>query len=115
MRGHRRFTYARWVLNALNRNYAGSEAAFTDRLVLPEGRDLTGLPPTRMINAERDAMRASGDQFAAELRKARVDVEHHALPEASHAFLNCPGLNASSTAIELMTSWCLAPSNSETA
>lgn len=109
VRGRRRLTHSRWVLNAVNRNYAGSEARLTDRLAFPGGHDLKGFPPTLMINADRDAMRASGDQFAVELRRARVDVDYHLLPGARHAFLNRPRHNDFATAIELMASWCLAP------
>ncbi|UKA48952.1 alpha/beta hydrolase [Arthrobacter sp. FW305-123] len=104
---HRRLTHSRWVLNAVNRNYAGSAAALSDRFAFPGGHDLCGFPPTLMINADRDAVRASGDQFAKELLEARVDVEHHVLPESRHAFLNRPRLNDFTTAVDLMATWCL--------
>ncbi|MFJ4171659.1 alpha/beta hydrolase [Paenarthrobacter sp. NPDC089714] len=106
VRGHRRLTHARWVLNVLNRNYAGSEVALRDRLAFPGGHDLSGFPSTLMINADNDVMRASGDQFAAELRGARVDVEHHILTGSRHAFLNQPRLDDFAKAIDLMASWC---------
>lgn len=89
----------------MNRNYAGSQLAQADRSAFPGGHDLDEFPPTLMINADRDAMRASGDQFATELIAAGVDVEHHVLPEAHHAFLNRPHLDAFVTAIELIASW----------
>ncbi|MDI2036782.1 hypothetical protein PJL15_03920 [Paenarthrobacter nitroguajacolicus] len=105
---HRRLTHSRWVLNAVNRNYAGSASALTDRFAFPGGHDLQGFPPTLMVNADRDAMRASGDQFAAELLAAGVEVERHVLPESRHAFLNRPRLTEFTTAIDLMASWCLS-------
>lgn len=108
VRGHRRLTHSGWVLNALNRNYAGSIAALADRFAFPGGHDLSGFPSTLMINADRDAIRASGEQFAAELLEARVDVECHVLPGARHAFLNRPRLNDFTVAIELMAAWCMA-------
>lgn len=106
VRGHRRITHARWVLNALNRNYAGV-TALSDRFAFPGGHDVSGFPDTLMINADRDSMRASGDLFAAELRGAGADVEHHMRPESRHAFLNRPGVQDFTTAIELMASWCV--------
>jgi acetyl esterase/lipase len=105
VRDHRRLTHSRWLLNTLNRNYAGSRAALTDRCAFPGGHDLDGFPPTLMINADRDAMRASGDQFATELLSAGADVEQHTLPGTRHAFLNRPHLDAFTTAIDLMASW----------
>ncbi|KRC63162.1 hypothetical protein ASE14_00990 [Agromyces sp. Root81] len=105
VRGHRRLTHSRWPLDLMNRNYAGSQLALTDRIAFPGGHDLDGFPPTLMINADRDAMRASGDQFATELIAAGVDVEHHVLPETRHAFLNRPRLDAFTTAIDLIASW----------
>jgi len=106
-RGHRRITHAAWALDAANRNYAGSRQALTDRFAFPGGHDLDHFPRTLVINAERDNMRASGDQFAAELTNSGVNVQHHVLPGTRHAFLNQPGLDAFTTAISLVASWSL--------
>ncbi len=65
------------------------------------------VPPVLMVNADRDIMRASGDQFAVELVSADGDVERHVLPETQHAFLNRPHLAAFTTAIDLIASWSL--------
>ncbi|YCK82978.1 alpha/beta hydrolase [Arthrobacter sp. D3-18] len=107
VRDHRRLTHSRLVLNAVNRNYAGSRAALNDRYAFPGGHELEGFPPTLMINADRDTMRASGDRFAAELLSAGVDVEQHTLPGTRHAFLNRPRADAFTTAIDLMAEWSL--------
>lgn len=107
IRGHRRLTHSRWLLNTVNRNYAGSRVALTDRYAFPGGHDLQGFPPTLMINADRDAMRASGDRFASELLSAGVDVEQHTQPGTRHAFLNRPYLDAFAPAIDVMASWSL--------
>lgn len=61
-----------------------------------------------MINADRDAMRASGDQFAGELLAAGIDVEQHVLPGSRHGFLNRPRLDAFTIAIDLIASWSRA-------
>lgn len=50
---------------------------------------------TLMIDADRDAMRASGDQFATKLQTAGVDLEYYVLPDSRHAFLNHPRLTLS--------------------
>ncbi|MBT2585584.1 alpha/beta hydrolase [Arthrobacter sp. ISL-95] len=107
VRGHRRLTHSKWLLDAMNRNYAGSRAALSHRFAFPGGHELDGFPPTLMINADHDAMRASGDQFATELVSAGVDVEKHTLPGSRHAFLNRPHLDAFTIAIDLMAEWSL--------
>lgn len=104
---HRRLTHSRWLLNTVNRNYAGSRVALTDRYAFPGGHDLRGFPPTLMINADRDAMRASGDRFATELLRAGIDVKQHTPPRNRHGFLNRPHLDAFPTAIDVMASWSL--------
>ncbi|WP_420178828.1 alpha/beta hydrolase [Paenarthrobacter sp. TA1.8] len=108
VRDHRRLTHSRLVLNAVNRNYAGTRSALNDRYAFPGGHELDGFPPTLMINADRDAMRASGDRFAAELLSAGADVEQHTLPGTRHAFLNRPRLDAFTRAVDLMAEWSLS-------
>jgi len=102
---HRRVTHARWALDAMNRSYAGSSDALTNRRAFPGGHDVGGFPPTLLVNAEHDTMRASGDLFATELRDAGVDVEHHVLPGTRHAFLNRPGLAPFDTAVSMIVTW----------
>lgn len=106
--GHRRITHAPWALDLMNRNYAGSRDALANRLAFAGGHDLTGFPPTLVINAEHDNMRASGDLFARELSSTGVDVEHHVLPGTHHAFLNRPHLDAFASAIALIATWSLS-------
>ncbi|WP_306841893.1 alpha/beta hydrolase [Paenarthrobacter nicotinovorans] len=106
VRDHRRVTHSGWVLNAVNRNYAGSDTALADRFAFPGGHDLTGFPSTLMIDADRDVVRASGERFAEELLAAGVDVGRHVLPESRHAFLNRPRLKEFTAAVDLMAEWC---------
>jgi acetyl esterase/lipase len=105
VRGHRRVTHSRRTLDLTNRNYAGSAEAWTDSRAFAGGNDLRNFPPTLMIDAERDAMRASGDQFARELIDADVELVRHVLAGAEHAFLNRPGHEQFNLSIEVMVEW----------
>lgn len=104
-RGHRRITHSVWALNAMNRNYAGSREALSDRFAFAGGHALDQFPRTLVINAEQDHMRASGDTFAAELAASGAEVEHHVLKGTRHAFLNRPALDAFAHTISLIAAW----------
>lgn len=108
VRGRRRFTHAPRMLDAANRSYAGSRTALADRSAFPGGHDLRGFPAAIMVDADRDAMRASSELFAADLVAAGVEVERHVLPKTRHAFLNQPKLPEFAIAIDLIASWVLA-------
>lgn len=103
LRGHRRLTHHPVLLDRANRNHLGrgvpTAAAF------PGGEDLRGFPPTLMVDAECDTMRASGDVFAAELRGADVPLDREVLPGARHAFLNRPGTRDSDVAVDRIATW----------
>ena len=108
VRGRRRVTHAPRMLDAANRNYAGSRLALAERTAFPGGHDLRGFPATIMVDADRDAMRASSEIFAAELIAAGAEVERHVLPDTRHAFLNQPQLPEFAVAIDRIASWALA-------
>ena len=105
LRGRRKFTHTPLLLNAVNRNYAGSRAALAEAHAFPGGHQLPGFPPALVIDAESDSMRASGEQFARELVAARVPVEYHVLPNTSHAFLNRPLDPGFAEGIRLIVAW----------
>lgn len=108
VRGRRRVTHAPRMLDAANLNYAGSRRALADRYAFPGGHDLRGFPAAIMVDADRDAMRASSERFAAELIAAGTEVERHVLPDTRHAFLNRPQLPEFAVAIDQIASWALA-------
>ena len=56
---------------------------------LPAER-LAALPPVVIVNADRDELRASGEQFAEQLRAAGVPVSIHVQPGTVHGYLNRP-------------------------
>lgn len=51
---------------------------------------LDRLPPTLVVTAEHDLLRAEGERFAARLDAAGVAVHHHRVPGRDHYFLD-PG------------------------
>lgn len=75
----------------LELNYVGDPALLREPYAFPGGHDVRGLPPTTIVNAGRDRLRASGEAFAAELALAGVDVALHQERGADHGFLNVPG------------------------
>lgn len=48
--------------------------------------DLSGLPPTILLTAEHDALRAEGDALATRLTTAGITVTHRTEPGAEHGF-----------------------------
>lgn len=87
------------TVTAMNRNYAGSAEAMSDRYAFPGGHDVRGLPRTTMVDADRDTLRASGSLFARELREAGVQVDYSVVPDAPHGFLDKPARPAFGVAV----------------
>lgn len=56
------------------------------------------LPPTVIVNADADDLRASGEQFAEQLRAAGVDVREYVQPGTVHGYLNRPEESAQTRA-----------------
>ena len=52
--------------------------------------DLSALPPTMVITAERDPWRDQGVAFAGQLRRAGVTVHHVDHLGVAHGFVGCP-------------------------
>jgi acetyl esterase len=49
--------------------------------------DLSGLPPTVLLTAEHDTLRAEGDALAGRLAEAGVEVVHRVEPGTEHGFV----------------------------
>ena len=86
---HGLLQYRPAMIKLMSRNYVG-RAAVTDPFAFPGGHDLRGMPPTLVLDADRDSLRASGEQFAAELAAAGSQVRYEVVPDARHGFLNRP-------------------------
>lgn len=90
--------------------YLGDGAGLADAEVAGEvAQDrLALLPPTVIVNADLDDLRASGEQFAEQLRAAGVPVTEHVTPGTVHGYLNRPEESAEAredalAAIEVFT------------
>lgn len=93
------------TVERINRNYAGSPEAMADGTAFPGGHDLSGFPPTLLVDADRDSLRASGGAFAAELDRFQVPVDYEIVAEAPHGFLNRPGSGYFATGMATISGW----------
>ncbi|MBO9556637.1 alpha/beta hydrolase [Cellulomonas sp.] len=67
--------------------YLPDPASGADELASPVlASDVSGLPPTLVLTAERDLLRAEGDRYAARLSAAGVPTEHAVFPGCGHGF-----------------------------
>jgi len=105
LRGKRRFGHTPMLLNLTNLHYAGTRKAMLEAHAFPGGHALHNFPPTLMLDADRDSMRASGGQFARELATAGIAADYHALPETFHGFLNRPNEPGFEAGLRLIIDW----------
>lgn len=103
--GRRRYTHTSRTMTLVNYNYAGSRAGLRKPDAFPGGHPVQGFPPTLLIDADHDIMRASGRQFARELAAADVPVHYRVMDDANHAFLNRPLDPAFAESVELIAQW----------
>ncbi|WP_432246216.1 alpha/beta hydrolase (plasmid) [Arthrobacter sp. G.S.26] len=75
------------TVERMNRNYAGSPAAMSDFHAFPGGADLWGFPPTLMLDADHDTLRASGQTLRDELKNAGTVLDYHVVADSRHGFL----------------------------
>jgi acetyl esterase len=75
----------------LHLNYVGDAAELANPYAFPGGHDVRGLPPTFIVTAGRDHLRASAEAFAAELALVSVDVALVCERGSDHGFLNDVG------------------------
>ena len=55
-------------------------------------KDLSGLAPAMFITADFDPLLTEGQQYAAQLQAAKINVDHHHYPTLSHGFISMVGL-----------------------
>jgi acetyl esterase len=100
----------RQVVEAISLNYVnGDLELLRDPYVFPGGgHDLTGFPPTLIINSDVDTIRASGEAFAAELAAAGVDVYCLREAGAAHGHLSDPDDLGGQRSVQRMIGWLTA-------
>jgi acetyl esterase len=96
------------AIHRMNLNYVRNPAMLNEPYAFPGGHDLTGLPPTLILNADIDPLRASGQQYGAELAAAGVDLLLIREIGARHGHLNEPDNPAAARSISRMVGWLLS-------
>ena len=89
----------------MNLAYVQEPGALAEAYAFPGGHDLSGLAPTFVLNCDSDSLRASGQQFGAELAAAGVDVVVIREPGTRHGHLNDPNDPAASRSITRIADW----------
>jgi acetyl esterase len=97
-------------LDEINLNYVGSADTLGDPYAMPANGDLSGLPATFILNSDIDALRASGELYAAALVAAGNDVLVVREPGVGHGHLNIDGDAGAARSIERMAAWLTTPS-----
>ncbi|MFT3860754.1 alpha/beta hydrolase [Micropruina sp.] len=86
-------------------NHAGSAADLDNPAIFPGVADLAGLPPVHLLNADRDLLRSSAENFARRLTAAGVPHEGWYLPGTMHGFLARPDRRAFSIGTGALAGW----------
>lgn len=67
-------------------NYIGDSDDFDNPLISLVEADVSGLPPTTIINAEIDPLRSEGEDLAVHMQEAGVPVLQQTFPGVTHEF-----------------------------
>jgi acetyl esterase/lipase len=100
------FFFTRELTVEITDHFRG-DVASDDAYAFPANGSLAGMPPTYIVNAEYDTLRASGEAFADALAAAGVPVVVETEPGTGHGYLDDPTSPAASATLERMTAWLL--------
>ena len=89
-------------------NHAGSTEFLDNRNVFPGLGELAGLPYVHLLNADRDILRASAENFAHRLTLAGVPHEGWYIPDTRHGYLARPESEAFELGTRAIASWMAA-------
>jgi acetyl esterase/lipase len=92
-------------MRAVNLNYVGEVSGLVDPVAFPAAGDLTGFPPTLVLNAEADDLRPSGEAFAEQLAATGTSVVADFEPGTVHGYLDHPGLPAAVSSLDRIAEW----------
>lgn len=99
-------SFAPEILTPVVENYLGAPAdQATSYAMAGIADDLTGLPPTRILNCEYDGLRASGERYAEQLKDAGIDVVTETVPDVAHGHLNRPALPQAQKSLSDISEW----------
>ncbi len=96
------------AVRAMNSSYLGYDGAPTSPYAFPGGQHLEGLPPTFVLTSDHDALRSSGEAYAAELAAAGVDVLLVREQGTWHGHLNQPEHPDAARSVARITTWLTA-------
>ena len=108
-RGHRRIVHDPRVLRVVNGLYAPALPAIGERDAFPGGADLTGFPPSLLVDADHDVFRASAERFVRELEGYDVPVSRRIMPGSDHGWLNRPRSRFFEPTLDALAAHALAP------
>jgi acetyl esterase len=97
------------AIRRMNLNYVWEPTDLNEPYAFPGGHDLTGLPPTFILNADIDPLRASGQQYGAELAAAGADLLMIREDGTRHGHLNEPENPAAVRSLDRIATWLLSP------
>jgi acetyl esterase/lipase len=86
-------------------HYVGDASKLADPYALAANGDVSGLPPTFILNCENDTLRSSGEAYARQLAAAGGDVTVHLEPGAAHGCLSEPFTPQAVRSLERMSDW----------
>jgi acetyl esterase/lipase len=92
-------------MRAVNLNYVGEPSGLDDPVAFPATGHLAGFPRTRVLNAEADDLRPSGEAFAEQLAATGASVVADFEPGTVHGYLDHPGAPAAVASIDRIAEW----------
>ncbi len=98
------FRFTPRMVSMLNLNWAGVRH-HDDPVAFPGLGPLDRMPPTFIVDAEVDELRASSTVFAAALADAGVDVRHETVPGTFHGYLAQPESPEARDGVHRIVSW----------
>jgi acetyl esterase len=96
------------TVRAMNDNYLGHDRGPGSPYAFPGGADLRGLPPTLIVTSDHDALRSSGEAFAAELAASGTDVHLVREDGTFHGHLNQPDHPGCARSLARIAAWLTA-------
>jgi acetyl esterase/lipase len=98
-------TFTPEVVRDINLQFTGSEATLDDPYAFAANGEVGGQPPVLILNSEADALRASGEAYAEQLRAAGVEVTLGLEPGTGHGHLNEPDNPGAQRSLDRLTRW----------